>query len=103
MILSLLARAAFSQETTGTITGTVTDAQDALVPDAVLTLSNLEQGASRKATSNQQGIYEFKFLEPGRYQVTASRTGFRPACKDGPGSDGGPNDACGLRSRSWET
>ncbi len=50
-------------------------------PDAVLTLINLEQGASRKATSNQQGIYEFKFLEPGRYQVTASRTGFRQLVK----------------------
>ena len=81
VIFSLLARAAFSQETTGTITGTVTDAQDALVPDAVLTLSNLEQGAGRNATSNQQGIYEFKFLEPGRYQVTASRTGFRQLVK----------------------
>ncbi len=81
VIVILLVRAALSQETTGTITGTVTDAQDALVPDAVLTLSNLEQGASRNATSNRQGIYEFKFLEPGRYQVTASRTGFRQFAK----------------------
>jgi len=80
-ILSLLAGAAFSQETTGTITGTVTDAQDALVPDAVLTLNNLEQGASRKAISNRKGIYEFEFLEPGRYQVTASLTGFRQVVK----------------------
>ena len=81
VILSLLTCAAFSQETEGTITGTVTDAQDAVVPDAVLTLSNLDQGAGRKATSNQQGIYEFKFLEPGRYVVTASRPGFRQLVK----------------------
>ena len=46
-----------------------------------MTLNNLDQGASRKATSNQQGIYEFKFLEPGRYRVTASRTGFRQLVK----------------------
>ncbi len=81
LIFSLLAHPAFSQDTTGTITGTVTDTQDALVPGAVLTLSNLEQGAGRKASSNQQGIYEFKFLEPGRYQITASRTGFQQLVK----------------------
>lgn len=77
LILCLLARPAMSQDTTGSITGAVTDPQGALVPGAVLTLSNLEQGATRKAASNQQGIYEFKFLEPGRYRVTASRTGFQ--------------------------
>jgi Carboxypeptidase regulatory-like domain/TonB-dependent Receptor Plug Domain/TonB dependent receptor len=81
VLFSLLVRLAFSQETTGTITGAVTDAQDALMQGAVLRLSNLEQGASRQATSNQQGIYQFNFLEPGRYQVTASRTGFRPVVK----------------------
>ena len=81
VILILLVPPAFSQETTGTITGSVSDPQSAVVPGAVLTLNNLDQGASRKATSNQQGIYEFKFLEPGRYQVTASRIGFRQLVK----------------------
>src|SRR5271163_315265 len=66
----LLVGTATSQETAGTITGAVTDAQDAMVPDATLTLSNLEQGVSREATSNHHGIYQFNFLEPGRYQVT---------------------------------
>jgi hypothetical protein len=81
VILILLVLPAFSQETTGTITGSVSDPQDARVPGAILTLNNLDQGATRKATSNQQGIYEFKFLEPGRYQVAASRTGFRQLVK----------------------
>jgi outer membrane receptor protein involved in Fe transport len=81
VIFGLLARAAFSQETTGTITGTITDPQNALVSDAVLTLSNLEQGAGREATSNAQGLYEFKFLEPGRYRIAASRAGFRQIIK----------------------
>jgi outer membrane receptor protein involved in Fe transport len=79
--LLIFSQDAFSQDTTGTITGAVTDAQDALVPGAVLTLANLEQGAVRKATSNPQGLYEFKFLEPGRYQLTASQTGFRQLVK----------------------
>ena len=77
------ASTAFSQDTTGTITGTVTDAQDALVPGAVLTLANLEQGVGRKAASNPQGLYEFKFLEPGRYEITASQPGFQQLVKTG--------------------
>jgi outer membrane receptor protein involved in Fe transport len=76
-----LAPAAFSQESTGTITGTVTDPQNAMVPEATVTLNSLEQGISRKAASNRQGIYEFKFLEPGRYRVTASRSGFERVVK----------------------
>jgi len=80
-IVGLLVGTAISQETMGTITGAITDAQDAMVPNATLTLINLEQGVSREATSNQQGIYQFNFLEPGRYQVTASRTGFQPVVK----------------------
>ena len=83
LFFGLLTCGAFSQETTGTITGTVIDPQEAFVPGAVLTLTNLDQGATRLATSNGQGIYEFKFLEPGRYQVTASRTGFRQLVETG--------------------
>lgn len=81
LILTLLPLAAFSQDVTGTITGGVIDAQNARVPDATLTLTNLEQGASRTASTNPQGIYAFKFLEPGRYQIAVSKTGFRQVVK----------------------
>ncbi len=70
-----------AQDTTGTITGTVTDPQHAMVPGATVILSNLEQGTSRKTTSNQRGIYEFGFLPPGRYSVTATQAGFKQLVK----------------------
>jgi hypothetical protein len=73
----LLPVAFLAQDTTGTITGTVMDAQHAVIQGAGVTLNNLEQGTSRKASSNQQGIYEFRFLTPGRYSVTAAQTGFK--------------------------
>ena len=100
IFLSLLASTAFSQDTTGTIAGTVTDAQDALVPGAVLTLANLEQGVARKAASNPQGLYEFKFLEPGRYEVTASQPGFQQLVKTDLVLDRRPDDARRLPSRT---
>lgn len=81
MISLLTACSAFSQDTTGTITGTVTDAQHAVVPRAGVTLNNLEQGTVRNTSSNQQGIYEFKFLPPGHYEVSAIQTGFKKMVK----------------------
>ncbi len=81
LLLSVLAlgaaESAFSQDTTGAITGTVMDAQHAVVPGASVTLTNVEQGVSKRASSNRQGIYEFKFLQPGRYSVSAANTGFK--------------------------
>jgi hypothetical protein len=71
----------FAQNTSGTITGTVLDAQRGVVAGAAVTLTNLDQGVNRTTGSNHQGIYEFQFLEPGRYQVSASRTGFREATR----------------------
>jgi hypothetical protein len=66
-----------AQDTTGTITGTVMDPQHALISGATVTLNNLEQGTTRRTVSNQQGIYEFRFLKPGRYTVAAVQPGFK--------------------------
>lgn len=75
----LLAGTALSQETAGTITGTVFDPQRAVVQDAALTLINLDQGAKRDATTNRQGVYEFQLVEPARYEIIASANGFQTA------------------------
>ena len=77
-VASLLsAFSGLAQDTTGTITGTVMDPQHAVIPGAGVTLNNLEQGTSRKTVSNQQGIYEFRFLTPGHYSVVGAQTGFK--------------------------
>ena len=78
----LLLCSALAQDTTGTITGTVMDPQHALMPGATVTLTNVEQGTSRKTVSNQQGIYEFRFLTPGRYTVAATQAGFKQLVKN---------------------
>ncbi len=60
----------------GGITGTVTDATKAVVPDATVVIHNVDTGADRSVTTNGAGIYVAPFLQPGHYEVTASKPGF---------------------------
>ena len=51
--------------TGGSISGTVKDQSDALVPGAALTLVNLDLATSYKAVTDQQGFYSFPTLPVG--------------------------------------
>lgn len=60
----------------GTLTGTIKDPNDAVVPGATITLTEKETGAVRVTTSNDEGIYEFKNLAFGTYSLKAEASGF---------------------------
>ena len=60
---------------TGGLTGVVTDPSGAGIPKASVRLTDAG-GASYDATTNREGIYEFKTLPPGVYTLKASATGF---------------------------
>ena len=60
----------------GTISGTITDANGAVVPDAKITVHNVDTGIDRVATTNGAGLYTVPFLQVGNYEVTAEKTGF---------------------------
>lgn len=68
---------ASAQKTTGTITGTITDPSGAVVPDATVTVVNENTGATRTATSNEQGSFSFPELQAGTYSLTVTKAGFR--------------------------
>jgi hypothetical protein len=68
---------AFAQLTTADILGTVTDATGAVVPNATLTLRNLDTNVTRKVTSASAGEYQFSLLPVGRYSVTVAMPGFK--------------------------
>ena len=70
---------AMAQVQNGTITGTITDASGALVPDAVVTVSSKATGLLLHGTSNKSGLYTFPQLVPGMYTVLVERPGFRKA------------------------
>jgi hypothetical protein len=62
--------------TTGEITGLVTDASDAVVPNVVVTLKSIEKGFTQAESTGAQGVYRFPLLAPGNYSVSATGSGF---------------------------
>lgn len=71
-----LPAAAQSQANTGQITGNVTDAAGAAVPNATVTVTNKETGLVRTANSSDDGNYTIVLLPPGTYSVVAQASGF---------------------------
>jgi hypothetical protein len=61
----------------GAISGTVTDASGAVLPNLKVTLKSLERGFTQEATTNAQGFYQFPLLEPGTYSITIAAPSFK--------------------------
>ncbi|HEY6046548.1 MAG TPA: carboxypeptidase regulatory-like domain-containing protein [Pyrinomonadaceae bacterium] len=76
-----MALPAFSQTqiTTGTIQGTVLDANGGVVPGASVEVKNLETNVSRTLTTDDGGRFVALALQPGKYSVTVSKQGFATA------------------------
>src|SRR5437667_10031114 len=70
---------AMAQESRGTIQGRLLDASGGVVPDAVVTATNVATNTSIKAVSNSEGAYNLLYLLPGTYALSASaRAGLKP-------------------------
>jgi hypothetical protein len=68
---------ASAQSTTADITGTVTDATGASLPNATVTLTNLGTKEVRTARTTAAGDYTFTQLGPGTYSIQVSQPGFK--------------------------
>src|SRR5208282_1584904 len=67
---------AFGQAGTTSLRGTVLDPQGAAVPDADVTLSNPEIGATLSAHADKNGFYQFLDLRPSTYNLSVTAAGF---------------------------
>src|SRR5262245_55730995 len=56
--------------------GTVSDAQSALIPGVVITVTNVDTAVTRSTLSDDQGTYAFAQLPPGTYKVQGELPGF---------------------------
>jgi carboxypeptidase family protein len=63
------------------ISGTVWDPSGAALPEAQVTVLNVETGIQRKSISNETGFYAIPFLEPGVYRMIVRGEGFLPATR----------------------
>ncbi len=71
----MFAAHAMAQE--ATIVGTVTDPSGAAVPNATISVTNIETGQVRNLTSSSDGQYVVPDLHIGRYNVRAQGAGFK--------------------------
>jgi hypothetical protein len=77
VLLACIAGAAFGQTFgAGTITGAVTDPPGSPVPGVAVVVRNSDTGIERPLRTNESGIYVVPFVQPGHYEITASKAGF---------------------------
>ena len=62
---------------TGAITGTVTDPTGAVVPGAVVQLNQASNNVHLTTTASSSGVFSFQHLGPGAYQVVITAKGFK--------------------------
>jgi hypothetical protein len=73
-----------AQQQTGEIDGRVTDASDAAIPGATVTLANNSRGIRIVTTTDNTGRYALPLLPPAEgYEVSVSKAGFKEAKRGG--------------------
>jgi hypothetical protein len=82
LVVAALASAAWAQTDSG-LFGTVKDQTGASLPEALVTIRNVETGAVRKLVTDPAGRYAAASLAVGHYEVRAEKTGFAPQTKTG--------------------
>jgi hypothetical protein len=74
----LMARPGSAQSIiSGEITGTVTDATHAVVPNATVTVLSTESGFTASVTTTSSGTFRFPLLKPGPYNLSVTANNFR--------------------------
>jgi carboxypeptidase family protein len=74
--LALAGPSAFAQQTTGTITGRVVDAQGSAIPGVTVTGRHTQTGFTRVDVSDGEGVYRLTAMPVGTYDLRAELQGF---------------------------
>ncbi|MCU1263266.1 MAG: Cna domain protein, partial [Bryobacterales bacterium] len=77
-----LCSSAWAQSNGGSVTGTVFDANHAVVPGAKITATSLATNVSESATSGSAGSYNIPALPPGTYRVSVEASGFKKLIRE---------------------
>ncbi len=77
LAISLCASSALGQTGLGTVTGSVRDANNAVVRNVNVTLTNPATNITRKAATNEEGVYYFGSVPIGAYTLVIEAAGFK--------------------------
>jgi len=73
----------FGQDVNATLSGTVIDPSNAVLPGAKLTLTNEATSFQASYVSDPQGAYTFQNLTPGKYDLSITANGFKSQTQKG--------------------
>jgi len=82
LLLLLTAVTAGAQEFRGSLTGRATDSAGAALVGAAVSVKNVETNIINATTTNDDGVYNFPLLQPGKYQLTVTLQGFKAAQRE---------------------
>ena len=77
LLFLILATTALFGQSGGTLGGTITDPNGAVVPQATVTVRNEQTGTQVVATTSEAGVYVLPNLPVGLYTVSVERQGFK--------------------------
>jgi hypothetical protein len=83
LLLVLLPALARAQQFKANVTGTVTDAQGAVIPGVTVTAINTDTNVPSVSVTDSDGVFSIKDLVPGKYKVTAALPGFKTFVREG--------------------
>ncbi|HKE57080.1 MAG TPA: carboxypeptidase-like regulatory domain-containing protein, partial [Pyrinomonadaceae bacterium] len=72
----------FGQAVNGSLLGTITDSNGAVLPGAKVTITEVNTNLSRSAVTNESGNYVFGNLDRGVYRIEIELTGFKKSIRD---------------------
>jgi len=82
-VFTLGGSASFSQtNTTGELSGTITDPSGAPVPSTTVHLHSIDKGDNHDATTTSTGAYRFSLLLPGPYEIKVQAKGFQTVVRN---------------------
>lgn len=73
----------------GSLSGVVTDAEGAVIPNAQVQIVNTQTGAANSTTTDDDGNYEFDDLPAGNYRLQINKSGFAASVIQGVSVGGG--------------
>jgi hypothetical protein len=77
VLITTLGVSALAQSVTGSISGTVTDLTGGVLVGASVTLQSDQTGATRTATTSEDGRFNFAAVQPGAYTISIEQRGFQ--------------------------
>src|SRR5262245_7981924 len=78
-VVLLYSTVCFAQFETAAVLGTVRDPSGSVIPNAAITLRNVNTGVASVGRTDANGNFEFPTVKIGDYRLSAEAPGFAPA------------------------